>query len=100
MGGLALKLDCTIDEGFFKRKTDECRAERARLAEEIAKQQQANRDCIVDEAKLANRAADLFEQQPALEKRKLLRFVVTDCKWTTGSLTYKYKQPFQEQKAA
>jgi site-specific DNA recombinase len=88
------KLDGAIDEVFFKRKTEECRAERATLVEEIAKQQQAGRDPAGDVAALANRAAELFERQPAIEKRKLLRFVVEGCKWTQGALTYTLKPPF------
>jgi hypothetical protein len=46
-------------------------------------------------ADLANRAAELFEQQPASEKRKLLRFLVEKCRWTNGHLTYKWKPPFE-----
>jgi hypothetical protein len=43
----------------------------------------------------ANRAAELFEHQPASEKRKLLRFLVEECRWSNGSLTYRWKPPFE-----
>ena len=35
---------------------------------------------------LADRAATLFETRPAVEKRKLLRFVVEGCTWKGGAL--------------
>jgi hypothetical protein len=89
------KLDGTIDEAFYRRKTDECRAEQAKLAEEIARHRQAAESDVVDVADLAARAAELFERQPAREKRKLLRFVVGECKWTAGKLTYRWRVPFE-----
>jgi site-specific DNA recombinase len=97
------KLDGKIDEAFYQRKTDECRAEQARLAQEIAKQQWAGHGRVGNVEALAARAAELFEKQPAVEKRRLLRFVVTECEWAQGALTYKLKPPFveaQEAKAA
>jgi site-specific DNA recombinase len=97
------KLDGKIDEVFYKRKTDECRAEVARLAQEIERLHEAGSGHGGDLSALAARAAELFEQQPATEKRKLLRYLVEGCKWTNGCLTFVWKQPFeraQEQKAA
>jgi DNA invertase Pin-like site-specific DNA recombinase len=100
------KLDGAIEEAFFKRKTDECRAEMARLTAEIERQQEAGPAYMGNLAELAARAAELFEQQPAPEKRKLLRFMIEECRWTNGHLTYKWKPPFErvadveEQKAA
>jgi len=44
---------------------------------------------------MAARSAELFEQQPAPEKRKLLRFLVEECRWTKGHLTFKWKPPFE-----
>jgi hypothetical protein len=46
-------------------------------------------------AELAVRAAELFERQPAHEKRKLLRFLVEECRWSDGHLTYRWKPPFE-----
>jgi hypothetical protein len=43
---------------------------------------------------LANRAAEIFERQPATEKRKLLRFVVAQCSWKNGQLEFEYRKPF------
>jgi hypothetical protein len=86
------KLDGRIDEAFYRRKSDEYRAEQAKLAEQIERQQQANGS--INLLELANRAAELFEQQPATEKRKLLRYLVSDCRWKGGELTLEYKPPF------
>ena len=78
------ELDGNIDEAFFKRKADECRTEQGRLAAEIERLQQARIGYIDNLAGRARQAADLFEQQPAHEKRMLLRYVVTGCKWAKG----------------
>jgi hypothetical protein len=43
---------------------------------------------------LAARAAELFEAQPAAEKRRLLDFVVSECSWKEGELEAVYRQPF------
>lgn len=94
------KLDGKIDEAFYERKTAECRAEKERLAMEIAKQQWAGYTPVANIDALAARAAELFEKQPPTEKRKLLRFVVTESKWTQGTLTYKLKPPFEERQEA
>lgn len=90
------KLDGTIDEALYKRKSDESRAEQARLAEEITRLEQARPAHVYNFAELADRAAELFEQQPAGEKRKLLQHVVEGCKWTAGQLTFRWKPPFEK----
>ena len=43
---------------------------------------------------LANRAADLFAEQPASEKRRLLEFVLSNSFWAGGELTPDFRQPF------
>ena len=43
---------------------------------------------------LATRAADLFERQPASEKRRLLDFVLSNSTWANGELTPVFRQPF------
>ena len=91
------KLDGMIDEAFFRRKADECRAGQAKLTDEIERHQQANQNYIEDGTRLldlANKAADLFEKQPAPEKRKLLRFVLIGCTWKNGQLGFEYRKPF------
>jgi site-specific DNA recombinase len=70
------KLDGVIDEGFFRRKADECRAEQTKLSDEIERHRQANQNDIEDGTRLldlANKAAELFERQPApdMEERAI-----------------------------
>jgi hypothetical protein len=40
------------------------------------------------------RAAELFEAQPAAQKRKLLDFVVVGCRWRDGELEPVFREPF------
>ena len=42
---------------------------------------------------LANRAADLFAEQPASEKRRLLEFVLSNSLWANDELTPEFRQP-------
>jgi hypothetical protein len=91
------KLDGVIDEVFFRCKAEECRGEQAKLSDEMERHRQANQNYIEDGARLldlANKAADLFEKQPAPEKRKLLRFVLRGCTWKNGQLGFEYRKPF------
>jgi site-specific DNA recombinase len=91
------KLDGVIDEAFFRRKADECRAEQTKLADEIERHRQANQSYIEDGDRLldlANKAAERFEWQPAPEKRKLLRFVLAGCTWKSMQLGFEYRKPF------
>ena len=91
------KLDGVIDEAFFRRKADECRADQVKLSDEIELHRQANQNYIEDGARLldlANKAADLFEKQPAPEKRKLLQFILSACTWKNGQLGFEYRKPF------
>lgn len=77
-----------IDEAFFRRKADECRAEQGKLSDEMERHRQANQSYIEDGSRLldlANKAAELFERQPAPEKRKLLRFVLSSCTGRTAN---------------
>jgi hypothetical protein len=43
---------------------------------------------------LAHRAADLFAEQRASEKRRLLEFVLSNSFWANGELTPEFRQPF------
>ncbi len=43
---------------------------------------------------LANRAADLFAEQPASMKRRLLEFALSNSFWANGELTPEFRQPF------
>ena len=57
----------------------------------------ANQNYIEEGIKLlqlARRAHELFENQPANEKRKLLNFVLSNSVWKNGKLLAEYRQPF------
>jgi hypothetical protein len=43
---------------------------------------------------LAHRAHELFENQPSAEKRKLLDFVLSNCRWKDGQLEAEYRKLF------
>ena len=91
------KLDGRIDNDFFDRKAGEFRAEQCRAMRDIEAHQNANQSYIeegVQLLELAHTAHVLFESQPAMEKRKLLNFVLSNCTWKGGELTAKYRQPF------
>jgi hypothetical protein len=91
------KLDGRIDNAMFDRMAAEFRAQKARIAQDIATHE-ADMARFTEQrarvADLARRAADLFEAQPAAEKRKLLRFVVAGCRWGNGRLEVEYLKPF------
>jgi hypothetical protein len=91
------KLDGRIDADFFDRTAAEWRSEQNRVRCAIDAHCSANQNYI-DEGirllELAQRAARLFENQPAKEKRKLLDFVLSNCTWKGGELAACYRQPF------
>ena len=91
------KLDRRIDGEFFDRKAAEFRSEQCRLMRDLETHQSANRVYIEEGIKLlelAQRAHCLFESQPPSEKRKLLDFVLSNCRWKAGTLVADYRQPF------
>jgi hypothetical protein len=91
------KLDGCIDNDYFDTKAAEMRALQASIMRDVQAHQAANRSYIeegVQLLELAHNAHVLFENQPAVEKRKLLDFVLSNCAWKGGELTAKYRQPF------
>ena len=91
------KLDGRITTEFYDQKVREWRAEQERIEIALRDHREANQSYL-DEGvallELASRAADLFEQQPASEKRRLLDFVLSNCTWANGVLTPEFRQPF------
>jgi hypothetical protein len=91
------KLDGRIDNDFFDRKAAEFRSEQSRLMRDMETHQNANQSYIEDGIRLlqlAQQAHQLFENQPPSEKRKLLDFVHSDCRWKDGQLVAEYRTPF------
>jgi hypothetical protein len=91
------KLDGRIDGEFYDRKAAEFRAEQARIMSDIETHRVAMEGYVDHGARLrdlAARAAELFEAQPATEKRKLLDYVVSGCRWKGGALEPVFREPF------
>jgi hypothetical protein len=91
------KLDDRIDNDFFDRKAADFRSEQARVMCDIETHKNANQSYIEEGIRLldlAHRAHRLFENQPPAEKRKLLDFVLSNCRWKGGQLEAEYRKPF------
>jgi hypothetical protein len=91
------KLDGRIDADFYDRKAGEFRAEQTGVMSDIDTRRAAMQGYTDKGARLrelAARAAELFEAQPAAEKRKLLDFVVSECWWKGGELETVFREPF------
>ena len=91
------KLDGRVTVDFFDRKSAEWREEQAEVRRSLKRHEAANHSYMEEGIallELGNRAADLFEQQPASEKRRLLNFVVSNCSWANEELSVEFRQPF------
>ena len=91
------KLDGRITAEFFDQKSAEWREEQRGVLHNVEQHQNANQSYLregVGILELAKHAAELFEKQPASEKRRLLDFVVSNCSWANGELTVEFRQPF------
>ena len=91
------KLDGRIDVAFFDRKARDWRAQQNRLLADIGDHQNANQSYMEEGVRileLAVRASELFERQPAEEKRRLLNCVLSNSSWKEGKLTAQFRQPF------
>ena len=91
------KLDGRVEAAFYDRKAAEWRRDMDTLRAAIDERQTTARTYLPEGVRLlelARRAADLFETQPAHEKRRLLNFVVSNCTWKHGRLSATWRQPF------
>jgi site-specific DNA recombinase len=91
------KLDGRVDAAFFDRMSTEWRAEQARCVREIEHHQLADQSYLEEGVRLlelGRNAQRLFERQEPREKRRLLKFVVSNCSWKGGELTATLRQPF------
>jgi len=85
------------DKVIIRAQNGESRAQMTKLDEQIARQRPPSTPSH-DLADLAGRAAELFERSSGSRRTgsaKLLRFLVEECKWANGHLTFKWKQPFE-----
>lgn len=91
------KLDGRIDTHFFDKLSGDWRRKQDRCLREIARHQQTDRSYLEEGIGLLNmaRAAQrLFAQEPPLQKRRLLNFVLSNCTWSAGELRAPFRQPF------
>ena len=91
------KLDGKVGERFYEQKSAEWREDQKDILRRLEEHQDASQS-YMDEGialmELANRAADLFAEQSASEKRRLLEFVLSNSFWAGGELTPVFRQPF------
>ena len=91
------KLDGKIGERFYEQKSAEWREDQKDILRRLEEHQDASQSYMdkgIALMELANRAADLFAEQPASEKRRLLEFVLSNSLWANGELTPEFRQPF------
>lgn len=91
------RLDGRIPLEMYERLAGRWREEQDRAQLQLDRHRTANRTYI-DEGirllELASRARELFEQQPAQEKRRLLDHLVSNCVWRHGEIHAEFKTPF------
>jgi site-specific DNA recombinase len=91
------KLDGRVDATFFERMSAEWRTEQERCQREIDRHQSADQSYMeegVQLLELARNAQKLFERQEPREKRRLLKFVLSNCTWEDGEVVANFRQPF------
>ena len=90
------KLDGKIGERFYEQKSAAWREDQKDIHRRLEEHENASLS-YMDEGitliALANRAADLFAEQPASEKRRLLEIVLSKSYRAVGELTPKFRQP-------
>jgi DNA invertase Pin-like site-specific DNA recombinase len=91
------RLDGRISPEAFDRLAAGWRAEQARTRQEMAAHEAADQS-YKDEGmallELASRAAQLYERQAPMERRKLLNFMVSNSIWREGNLEVVWREPF------
>jgi hypothetical protein len=92
------KLDGRIIQEFFDRQSAGWRCEQdglQRKIQDIQKATPAPIDQAVDMLRLTSRASELFLEQPAAERRRLLQVVVEKAAWQDGALRTSLFEPFE-----
>ena len=78
------KLDGRVDAAFFERISTEWRTEQECCQREIHRHQSAEQSYMnegVQPLELARNAQALFERWEPRERRRLLKFVLSNCAW-------------------
>lgn len=91
------KLDGLVDTAFFNKMSNQWRAEQLVCLEAIEQHQNAEKSYMeegIQLLELARNAQRLFAKQEPREKRRLLSFLVSNCRWNDGLLTATLRRPF------
>jgi hypothetical protein len=91
------KLDGVIDTAFFDKMSNQWREEQNRCQREIARHLDADKSYLTEGIALldlARNAQRLFAKQEPREKRRLLKFLLSNCTWEDGELNATVRQPF------
>jgi site-specific DNA recombinase len=92
------KLDGVVDAATFEKLSNQWREEQNRCLREIERHQSADKSyrkegvALLD---LARNAQRLFAKQAPREKRRLLDFVLSNCRWEDGEVVATFRQPFE-----
>ncbi len=92
------KLDGRITQEFFDKQAGQMRSEQdglLRKLQDIQKAAPVPVDLAIDMIGLMSRASELFLEQPAAEKRRLLQVVVDKAAWKDGKLRTTLFEPFE-----
>jgi site-specific DNA recombinase len=92
------KLDGRITQEQFDRRSGDCRREQEAILAKIRHIEQTAPAPIgqaIDMMGLMSRASELFLEQPAAEKRRLLQVVVEKAAWKGGQLQTALFEPFE-----
>ena len=91
------KLDGKIGGDFYDQFAGQWREEQARCQREIDHHESAEQSYMDDGIRileLAQNAQRLFARQEPRQKRRLLKFVLSNCTWDDGQITPIFRQPF------
>jgi site-specific DNA recombinase len=91
------KLDGKIDERMWNDLHTRYTERQEALERQISAHTAADRNYLqqgIQILELANKAYNLYLQQPHEERAKLLRFVLLNCSLKDGNLTAVYRKPF------
>ncbi len=91
------KLDGKIEEGFWRRKTEEWQQEEQQILLAMQGLQSASPERFLDASRileLANKAHFLYLRQAPTEKAKLLKLVLSNCALDAVNVYPTYRKPF------
>jgi site-specific DNA recombinase len=91
------KLDGKIDSAMFDSLSTVSRKQQDHCLREVERYQAADQSYLEEGITILEMARDarrLFEQRQAMDKRRLLNFVVSNSTWANGELKAMFREPF------